>query len=364
MTDDLPAGRSNCILLGLPDDPRTHFAFAHAGHRCHALRRPEPVDEAFQEAYCLAARHVECPRYRVWAGQRGGPSVPAAAAVVGAAAATSAAQTGGEAAIPAVPHVTASPASSPEALAEAGFIPAEAAGPAVPVPAAWDAVSPAGDAAPPEASVVPPAEESAAAPLAWSADLLAGSTALTGDDAPDGQPQGPGPAPEPVPTAAPSLSLAQGTSKAAPGPTRRRSGRGRLARLARGALLLVLLVAAAGAAGYGLAFVMTRMSDGAGGIAASPTAAPLSPSAVAGSAAPPSTSVSATARPTKARTASPTTPGPTGTPVYRVHVVKAGETISAIAAKYKTTVEAIVELNKLSNPNVIYAGQKLLIPPA
>ena len=342
MTDDLPAGRSNCILLGLPDDPRTHFAFAHAGHRCHALRRLEPVDEAFQETYCLAARHVECPRYRVWAGQRGGPSVPAAGAVIGAAAA---------------PDIAVSPVSGPEVAADEPVTERE---PAVPALAAWDVVPPAEDVVPPAEDVVLPAEESAVAPLVWSADALAGSAALAGRDMPDGQPQEPGSSLEPVPSAAPSLS--RGTGAAAAGPTRQRSGRGWLARLARGTLLLVLLVAAAGAAGYGLAFVMTRMSDGAGGIAvASPTATLLSPSTVEGSEAPPT--ASATVRPTKAPTPSPGTPAPTKTPVYRVHVVKPGETISAIAATYKTTVEAIVELNKLSNPNVIYAGQKLLIPP-
>jgi len=127
-------------------------------------------------------------------------------------------------------------------------------------------------------------------------------------------------------------------------------------------IILVLLVAAAGAAGYGLAFVMTRMSDGAGGQAVdSPAATLLSPSAVAASGTP--RTASAAPLKTKAPTALPKTPAPTKAPAYRIHVVKSGEYLSAIAAKYKTTVEAIVELNKLSNANVIYPGQKLLIPP-
>ena len=330
MTDDLPAGRSNCILLGLPDDPRTHFAFAHAGHRCHALRRPEPVDEAFQETFCLAARHAECPRYRVWAAQRGEPSMPAAPVMVGAAAAASGAGAGEEAA---APEATA-PSDEPTPELE----------PATREPAAPDVTPP---------DVVPPAAESAAAPLAWSADALAGR------EVSEGPPQEPGSALKPVPAAAPSLS--RGSGAAAPGPARR-SGRGWLARLVRGALILVLLVAAAGAAGYGLAFVMTRMSDGAGGQAVdSPAATLLSPSAVAASGTP--RTASAAPLKTKAPTALPKTPAPTKAPAYRIHVVKSGEYLSAIAAKYKTTVEAIVELNKLSNANVIYPGQKLLIPP-
>jgi LysM repeat protein len=308
------------------------------------------MDEAFQETFCLAVRHAECPRYRVWAAQRGEPSMPAAPVMVGAAAAASGAGAGEEAA---APEATA-PSDEPTPELE----------PATREPAAPDVVPPdvippevtPPDVVPPEVTppdVVPPAAESAAAPLAWSADALAGR------EVSEGPPQEPGSALKPVPAAAPSLS--RGSGAAAPGPARR-SGRGWLARLVRGALILVLLVAAAGAAGYGLAFVMTRMSDGAGGQAVdSPAVTLLSPSAVAASGTP--RTASATPLRTKAPTALPKTPAPTKAPAYRIHVVKSGEYLSAIAAKYKTTVEAIVELNKLSNANVIYPGQKLLIPP-
>jgi LysM repeat protein len=46
------------------------------------------------------------------------------------------------------------------------------------------------------------------------------------------------------------------------------------------------------------------------------------------------------------------------------HVVAAGETLSLIAARYGVTVDAIVAANGLSNPNAIYAGQRLFIPMA
>lgn len=46
-------------------------------------------------------------------------------------------------------------------------------------------------------------------------------------------------------------------------------------------------------------------------------------------------------------------------PVY--HTVQAGETLSYIASKYKTTYTAIANLNGIKNPNLIYAGQKLRI---
>ena len=54
-------------------------------------------------------------------------------------------------------------------------------------------------------------------------------------------------------------------------------------------------------------------------------------------------------------------PTPAVTPL--VHVVQQGESISLIAVQYGTTVEAIVDLNGLQNPNLIVPGQQLLIPP-
>ncbi|MBC7251163.1 MAG: LysM peptidoglycan-binding domain-containing protein [Anaerolineae bacterium] len=45
-----------------------------------------------------------------------------------------------------------------------------------------------------------------------------------------------------------------------------------------------------------------------------------------------------------------------------VHVVKWGETLSMIARHYGTTVASIVQANNLRDPNHIYAGQRLIIP--
>jgi LysM repeat protein len=45
-----------------------------------------------------------------------------------------------------------------------------------------------------------------------------------------------------------------------------------------------------------------------------------------------------------------------------VHTVKRGENLSRIAARYGTTVSAIVKANGLSNPSRIYVGQRLRIP--
>ena len=46
----------------------------------------------------------------------------------------------------------------------------------------------------------------------------------------------------------------------------------------------------------------------------------------------------------------------------QVHIVRRGETLTSIAARYGTTSQAIVQANGLRNPNYIYAGQRLTIP--
>lgn len=53
---------------------------------------------------------------------------------------------------------------------------------------------------------------------------------------------------------------------------------------------------------------------------------------------------------------------PTGNNGNRIeYKVKRGDTLSGIAKKYGTTVNAIVQLNNISNPNLIYSGQMLII---
>lgn len=44
-----------------------------------------------------------------------------------------------------------------------------------------------------------------------------------------------------------------------------------------------------------------------------------------------------------------------------VYTVKKGDTLSEIAAKYKTTVDKLVKLNNIKNKNLIYVGQKITI---
>ena len=48
----------------------------------------------------------------------------------------------------------------------------------------------------------------------------------------------------------------------------------------------------------------------------------------------------------------------------KIHIVKRGEYLKLIAARYGTTWQAIANLNGLRNPNLIYTGQRLKIPVA
>lgn len=44
------------------------------------------------------------------------------------------------------------------------------------------------------------------------------------------------------------------------------------------------------------------------------------------------------------------------------YIVQPGDTLSGIAEKYNTTYQILAQLNGISNPNLIYAGQKILLP--
>ncbi len=62
--------------------------------------------------------------------------------------------------------------------------------------------------------------------------------------------------------------------------------------------------------------------------------------------------------------ASARTPRTPAAPVSSTYTVRAGETVTGIAARHKTTVKAIISANSLRADGLIIAGQKLTIPGA
>ena len=50
-------------------------------------------------------------------------------------------------------------------------------------------------------------------------------------------------------------------------------------------------------------------------------------------------------------------------PNDRFYTIQRGDTLAVIAANFRVTVQAIVELNGLNNPDDIQAGQTIEIPP-
>jgi len=54
--------------------------------------------------------------------------------------------------------------------------------------------------------------------------------------------------------------------------------------------------------------------------------------------------------------------GPTPVPQPQYYIVQPGDTLSAIAWRFGTTVWALAQANGIWNPNLIYIGQRLYLP--
>ena len=124
------------------------------------------------------------------------------------------------------------------------------------------------------------------------------------------------------------------------------------------AVLLVTALATLAVSGFGADVPSAAVAT------ASPVA-PTTPPSTRSPATAPSTvaPTSAPASPTVAPTAAEPTPAPTSAePTLRTYTVESGDTLSAIAARFNTTVAAIVNLNDLNNANNLRVGQELLIP--
>jgi len=60
----------------------------------------------------------------------------------------------------------------------------------------------------------------------------------------------------------------------------------------------------------------------------------------------------------------PASPSPSPSPDGETYTVESGDTLSEIAQRFDTTVEAIVESNDLDDPDTLAVGDELIIPPA
>jgi LysM repeat protein len=123
-------------------------------------------------------------------------------------------------------------------------------------------------------------------------------------------------------------------------------------RLGTAALVVILLIGiGAAVAWFGLRGLQGLVSPP--DASASPTTA-VSPS--------PSPEPSETASPTASPTATPEpTPAPTPTPAPVTYIVQSGDTLNAIAARFGTTVQAIMDANGLTSDEILI-GQVLIIP--
>ena len=83
----------------------------------------------------------------------------------------------------------------------------------------------------------------------------------------------------------------------------------------------------------------------------------------------PATPVTPTPKPTPSPTSTPKptaspSPAPTASPALsgRTYTVKSGDTLTGIAARFGTTSKILMELNAITNPNLIRIGQRLILP--
>ena len=129
--------------------------------------------------------------------------------------------------------------------------------------------------------------------------------------------------------------------------------RSRLVSILVGLVILGLV----GAGGFGIGMLLPQLIPLPAGDSAVVSPAP--------SGAVPSVSPGASAGPSPAPSPSPSplasvAPSPGATP--RTYVVRRGDQLGRIAASFGITLQALQDANGITNPNLIFAGQKLVIP--
>jgi LysM repeat protein len=171
----------------------------------------------------------------------------------------------------------------------------------------------------------------------------------------------PGRSSAPQPASAPAATRGAGpvpatkaASAAEPVPARSpRSGRWRRAVV----VIVVAVVLAVAAYLAGPVVVDWLRQAGVGTVTASPAASIVV--LATRDAGRPATTAASTVSPGSSRTR---TSRPSPTPTPRVHVVVAGETLTAIAARYGVTVNAVADANSITNARLIYVGERFVIP--
>jgi LysM repeat protein len=306
-----PAESPSCPLLGLPDDPLTRFSYPSVAHRCRASDRPQPIDLGHQDAFCLAATYPDCPRYQA-AATLGRPGAMATA-----------------------PRPTVAKPGDPVAVARA-----KAVGGSSEEKAAAPAVNSVTTPGIPSAAGIPPAPGIPSAPdrptMPWTLDRPA-------------RPASPVPVSSSAPTDRPD--------RTDPPPATR--GRRVVVVVVAIAVLVVLAVAA-----Y---LASPAIGDWVRQVGASAPSAGASP-VVSRSASPAPSLTTPLPDPSRAPDQSPAAaPTPTPTPTRAatpiIHVVAKGEYLIRIAARYGVPVDAIIRANRITDPSLIYVGERLLIPP-
>ena len=117
-------------------------------------------------------------------------------------------------------------------------------------------------------------------------------------------------------------------------------------------VLGIVVLGLSAALGYGLAQLVAQL---AAAPAPEVTLPPVTATPITGEGESPS--------PRRRPSPSPTaTDEPTASASQLVHVVEEGEFLSRIAARYGVSIEAIIEANDISNPDLVEVGQRLIIP--
>lgn len=367
-----------CPFVAFDDDRDHRSDRPDHRHRCFAEVRPATRAAAHQEAYCLSLRFATCPTFMDWATReaarvrpsgatrpRGSAAVGGAAAVAGAASLASEPPSQGEPEME--PPREWSPnrpadrewASPPPWVGSSDGAPDVADGQMS--TEADEPALPSDTAEPPAfvAAVPPRTREPSSAPPDRSSDHGAGrptgepppsswqgSWEEPGDDLDVEEPAGPprrfGPAGgrsrERIPVDPDAPTWERPRRFEAYPTLRTRTG----LRIPGGS---PLILAAIGIFALAIAlFFVPSMLLGLGGGEAGATPTP---------------SASAEASPSAA-------PTPTPAPTPQTYVVQSGDTMSAIAARFGVSLDALIEANSetVPNPNQVQVGQTLVIPTA